>query len=339
MRKPFFSVIIPTCRGSEILNRCLVSLEKQNFPKDKFEIILISKNKLAIKNKRIKTIKIGPQINHAQARNIGVKKAGGEILAFCDDDCILPKNWLSTAARYFINKKADVIGGPVLPPTKSPFEYRIAGLLAGSRFSFGYAASKFRDVLPEKEANEADLILANTFLKKEAFEKIGGFSKDQVPCEENFLYSRLKKDGYKLLYVPRISCIHPAKPLFLPLAKKIYFYASGRGQLICRAPETFHLQYFIPSAFILSLASLAIFSFFSHLAYYLFLTIVFVYALLNFGNALYIFLNYEKNPLIFVVAPLATFIVHISYGLGFLKGFLRFLLGDRGPIKMPSNKY
>lgn len=335
-KEGFISVIIPTWRESKVLNLCLSSLLAQDYPQDKFEIILVSKENLAIKNKKTKVIKIEKKLNHAEARNIGVSKSQGEIIAFCDDDCILPKNWLSTAADYFIDKKADLIGGPVLPPPKTPFNYRLAGYLAGSRFTVGYAASKFRDVLPEKEANEADLILANTFIKREAFKKFGGFDKDQVPCEENFLYAKLKKNGYKLLYSPKLACVHPAKPIFLPWAKKIYFYATGRGQLIIRAPETFHPQYLVPSSFILFLPFLTALSLFSLLAFSYLLAIILVYSVLSLGNALYIYLKYERSLLIFIVAPIATFVVHVSYGLGFLNGLIRYLLGKREAVKMPS---
>jgi len=336
MKKPFISIVIPTWRESEVLNRCLSSLMAQDYPQDKFEIIVVSKDNLVIKNKKTKVIKIEKNLNHAEMRNIGVSKSRREIIAFCDDDCVLPKNWLSAGASYFIDKKADLIGGPVIPPQNTPFNYRLAGYLAGSRFTVGYAASKFRDVLPEKEANEADLILANTFIKRKVFKEFGGFDKDQVPCEENFLYAKLKNNGYKLLYSPKLACVHPAKPIFLPLAKKIYFYATGRGQLIIRAPETFHPQYFIPSSFIFSLFFLAVLSPLSLLASSYLLAIILVYSVLNLGNALYIYLKYERNPLFFIAAPMATFIVHVSYGLGFLNGLIRYLLGKREAVKMPS---
>lgn len=336
MKKSFISVIIPTWRENKVLTHCLSSLSAQDYPPDRFEIILVSKENLAIKNKKIKVIKIKKSTNHAQARNIGVAKAKGEIIAFCDDDCILPKNWLSTATVYFTKKKADLISGPVLPSEGAPFLQRLGGYLSGSRFTVGFAASRYRNLFPEKEANEFDLILANTFIKKGLFKKFGGFDKNQVPCEENFLYARLKKNGHKLLYVPKISCLHPSKSVILPWAKKIFFYASGRGAMIGRAPETFHPQYLIPSLFVLTCTTLLIFSFFSSFAYFCLLVILLIYLSLNLINAGYIFHRFEKNPLIFIIAPLTTFVVHVSYGLGFLKGLIRYLLGKKEAVKMPS---
>lgn len=335
MEKPYISIIIPTWRESKVLNRCLSSLLVQDYPQDKFEIILVSKENLAIKNKKTKAIKIENNLNHAEMRNIGVSKSRGEIIAFCDDDCVLPPNWLSTAAAYFTQNKADLIGGPAVPPKKAPFAYRIGGYLSGSRFTVGFAASRHRKLYPEKEANEFDLILANNFIRKGVFAKFGGFDKNQVPCEENFLYAKVKNNDYKLLYSPKIACLHPAKPIFLPWATKVFFYATGRGLLIARALETFHIQYLIPTFFIFSLPLLAILSPFSLLAFSYLLAIILVYTFLTLTNALYIFLKFEKNPTILVVAPIATFTIHGAYGLGFLNGFMRYLFGKKKAVKMP----
>lgn len=389
MKKPSFSIVIPSWRKSKILARCLSSLIKQNYPKNLFEIIIISKKKILNQNKkieapraksprnlrsgfstcdlkpecksaeaknplvsqllfsppksadisrrRIKLIKISKYINHAEARNIGVSYCRKEIIAFCDDDCVLRKNWLLNASEYFAKKKVDLISGPVIPFKKTPsFPKRVASYLAGSRFAVGFAAPRYRNLIPEQEANEFDLILANTFVRKEVFKKFGGFSKNQVPCEENFLYYRLKKRGSRLLYVPKIYCFHPTESIILPWARKIFFYAQGRGAMVCRAPETFHFQYIIPSLFTISIIILALISPFSLLANSFLLATVIVYLSLNLLNSAYIFLSYEQNPLVFLLAPLATFVNHLSYGIGFLCGFVRYLSGRKLAVRMPN---
>ncbi len=336
MKKPFISIIIPTWRKSKILTRCLNSLLAQDYPQKRFEIILASSKKINPVSKKVKTIRIAKNINHAEARNIGVGHAKGEIIAFCDDDCVLPKNWLSTAAKYFTKKKADLIGGPAIPPQKAPFSRRLAGYLAGSRFTVGFAASRHRTLFPEQEANEFNLILANILMTKSSFLQFGGFTKDQVPCEENLLFHRLKTNGRRLLYVPKIACLHPAKPIFFPWAQKVFFYASGRGAMILRAPETFHLQYLIPSLFILSLPALAILSPSSLLAFSYLLSIILVYTALTLINSFYIFLKFERNPAVLTLSPIATLIIHWAYGLGFLNGLIRHFIGKNQVAKMPS---
>jgi GT2 family glycosyltransferase len=336
MIKPFVSIVIPTWRTSKILSLCLESLYNQDYPKKNFEIILISPKSLNIHHTRVKTVKISKGLNHAEARNMGVSVSKGSIIAFCDDDCILPSNWLTSGVSYFKNNKIDLVGGPVTPPYNLSFKYRLGGYLSGSRFTVGFAASRYRPVDCIKKADESNLILANTFITKSAFISCGGFEKDQVPCEENSLCFKMKKKGYNLIYSPKVTCNHPAKPILFPWAKKVFFYATGRGQLLARTPATFKIQFVIPSLFIFSLCILIPLSFFWILPRIIFLSTILTYLMLNLANALKLYFVAENNLAIIMVAPIATFIIHIAYGLGFGYGFFRYLSGKHGASKMPS---
>ena len=45
--EPSVSIIIPTWRDPKVLDRCLKSLERMDYPPDKVEIILVAKEELA----------------------------------------------------------------------------------------------------------------------------------------------------------------------------------------------------------------------------------------------------------------------------------------------------
>ncbi len=338
MKKPFISVIIPTWRESEVLNCCLSSLLNQNYPSDRFEIILISKNHLFYKNPKIKVVKIGQSVNHALARNAGVRRASGEVIAFCDDDCTLPKKWLSYGSDFFRKETVGLIGGPLLQPKNQSFAFRLGGYLMASPFGTGLGGLRWRIGSKVKEASEIDLILANNMVRRKVFEKINGFDGHQVPCEENLLYHRVLSLGYKILYAPKLYVFHRSKPIFLPLTRKVFFYSTGRGIFVARFPQRFRLTYLLPSVFLaFLLASLPIFSF-SPNPYLvkLWQSLLFLYLFLALINSLYIFLKFEKNPLIFLFSPPGTFLIHTSYGLGFLNGYLSYLLKKRKAVRMPS---
>jgi len=343
---PFISFVIPTWRESKILKACLNSLLNQDYPKEKFEIILVSKKKLNVKKEGVQLLQIDEEINHAQARNIGVKKAKGELIAFIDDDCILPSDWLLKASRFFVKPNSlglrnanqiALIGGSALPPKDQSIRYRLGGYLSSSIFVIGFASSRHKCLSKIKEAREYELILANNLLRKDIFLNLGGFDPDQVPCEENDLYLRIKKAGYKLIYAPGIFVWHRAKPIFFPWAKKIFFYATGRGLLLARRPKNLRLRYIIPSTFLMGLFLLSVLSFFSKEFFYLLIGILFVYILGNIINAFYIFFKFEKNPLVLLFSPPATFLIHSSYGLGVLFGIYKYISGSfKGGIKMKS---
>lgn len=91
------SCIIPTYKRSDTLIRAIESVLKQTYtnievivvddnePNDSFSIE--SKNKVkAIKDNRIRFIQQDQHINGAVARNVGIKNAKGEYIAFLDDD-------------------------------------------------------------------------------------------------------------------------------------------------------------------------------------------------------------------------------------------------------------
>ena len=335
--KPFVSIIISTWRESRILNRCLDSLAGQNYPKEKLEIILIFKEKPQIDSFStggIKNLSLVGNFNCAEARNIGVKLSHGEIIAFIDDDCVAPDNWLSKAVKFFKDEGVGLIGGPALPFKNEPFPYRLGGYLSESFFVTGFLGNRYKIVPGPGESNDYDLILANNFVRKTTFQEIGGFDKDQVPADDYDLYFRIKASGKKNLYAPEIFVWHRAKPIFLPWAGKTFYYAIGRGLLMARNLKTVKIIFFLPTFFVLSfISSGIIFLIFKGLVYP-FLLLIFIYGLWNIANAFYIFFKFEKNPLVFLYSPLAVFLIHFSYGLGVLVGFYKFISGGyKGGIR------
>lgn len=101
-----FSVVLATSSGrSETLRQCLESIFANDYPSELFEVIVIDSG---IDEKGLQVIEgfkrqheslkfyspgwgnVGP----AKARNLGIKKAQNEIVAFTDDDCSVPPDWL-----------------------------------------------------------------------------------------------------------------------------------------------------------------------------------------------------------------------------------------------------
>jgi glycosyltransferase involved in cell wall biosynthesis len=89
----FISVIIPTI-GRKSIDQCLESLKSQSRKPD--EIIVLKDE-----HKR----------GAAYVRNRAIEKAKGSLIAFTDDDCILPKNWLESLLTILVEYKADAVGG------------------------------------------------------------------------------------------------------------------------------------------------------------------------------------------------------------------------------------
>lgn len=97
-KKDLVSVIIPTYRRSEMLNRAITSVLKQTHKE--VEVIVVNDNVsrtdeyslalykeiASINNEKVILVEQEKHINGAAARNVGIHVAKGEYIAFLDDD-------------------------------------------------------------------------------------------------------------------------------------------------------------------------------------------------------------------------------------------------------------
>lgn len=109
------SVVVPTYNSSDTLERCLESIQKQNYPF--YEIIVVDNYST---DSTIETAKkngaetISRRGNAASARNVGIAKSSGEYLLFLDSDQTVSKTLLCECVS--ICEKLDV-GIIVVPET------------------------------------------------------------------------------------------------------------------------------------------------------------------------------------------------------------------------------
>jgi glycosyltransferase involved in cell wall biosynthesis len=114
------SLIIPVFNEEKYITLCLESLEKQIEKPN--EIIIVDNNctdntiNIVKKYKKILPIKIVKEKKKGVvfAKNKGFSKAKGDILARCDADSILPKNWIKKIKEDFSKNKIDGLTGPII---------------------------------------------------------------------------------------------------------------------------------------------------------------------------------------------------------------------------------
>ncbi len=124
--KPKISVIIVTFNRRPLLKSCLESILHQESYKD-YEIIVIDNGSTdgtdnlveATFKESVKYIRNSGRIPLNTCKNLGIQNASGEIIAFIDDDCIAPNNWLDTIEKSIADY--DFIGGAVLPILNTRF--------------------------------------------------------------------------------------------------------------------------------------------------------------------------------------------------------------------------
>src|SRR3989338_8907553 len=112
-----FSIVVPTYNRKDKVMECIESLERLDYPKRKFEVIIMDDGSAdgTFHLLRKRKSKIVLRVFHSQhrgpaaARNIGIRKSRFEIVAFTDDDCTVPKNWLKRLAEVY-RKHGEIAG-------------------------------------------------------------------------------------------------------------------------------------------------------------------------------------------------------------------------------------
>ena len=100
------SVIVPCFNAAGTLERCIEGLLEQQLPNSTIEILVIDNNSrddtVAIaKRHPTVTLLCEPIQGAYAARNAGLRRAKGEILAFIDPDCVPGSGWLNELTRPF----------------------------------------------------------------------------------------------------------------------------------------------------------------------------------------------------------------------------------------------
>jgi glycosyltransferase involved in cell wall biosynthesis len=167
-----FTIVIPTRNRPASLERCLAALERLDYPRNSFEVVVVDDGSTASLDAAIarargtmdvrllSTTHAGP----AAARNAGAAIAQNRFLAFTDDDCLPSAGWLSALARELERDPNALVGGSTL------------NALAQNRFSaasqdlVSYLYDYYNHAKPRFFCSN------NLALAKEAFHAIQGFN-------------------------------------------------------------------------------------------------------------------------------------------------------------------
>src|SRR2546430_8349845 len=120
---PPITVVVCTRERPEALARCLDSLLAQEYPR--FRVLVVDNAPVSDATRQVVEkaawdgpveYLVEPRPGLAHARNRAVAAAGGEILAWLDDDEVADRYWLSEVARALADHPgADVVSGVIVP--------------------------------------------------------------------------------------------------------------------------------------------------------------------------------------------------------------------------------
>lgn len=323
-REPFVTIVIACPGRSWMLDECLDAIGEQTYRN--YETIVLPDEDFAKDGAAARSwLRVVPtgKVRPAEKRNIGIREARGEIVAFIDDDAYPDPHWLEYAVKYFGSDGIGAVGGPGITPPGDGFMAKVGGrvydnLLVSGNYRYRYKAGGVR-------RDVDDYPSCNLFVRTSILREIGGYRTDFWPGEDTLLCKDIIDSGHRIVYDPWVVVCHHRRPLFGPHLRQLGRYAFHRGYFVRRYPSnSAHFSYFVPSLFVVYLAAWAVLlavpqpdamPFWLFAAWNGFLSL----PLLTYF-ALVLVTTVSLNPLKWLLTACGVFATHVTYGLRFIQG-------------------
>jgi len=292
-----FSVIIALApsRNADVLE----SLHRVDYDKKRVEII----------------VKRG--LNPSENRNNGCGEASGEILAFIDDDAFVDKDLFKNAEKFFLqHPEIDLVGGPQLTPATDGFFAKTSGYVLESWFGTHAMSCRYKQCKENLDADETFITSANCFIRRKSFLKTSGFNPALYPGEDPEFFTRIKKEGLRLAYSPKLVVYHKRRSSLRGFCRQFYKYGKTRCLKEKLNQQKPGLLFLMPMLFVLYVVVGGIMGAFYSWA----LLPLLLYFLVDFIVSLWMGLHHgvHRIPLLFLL----FFLLHVGYGLGMIGYFL-----------------
>ena len=193
------SIIIPVLNNPQGLRRCIEALRGQGLA---FELIVVDNGSTdetcAVAELHADRVLICPKLTVGALRNQGAQVAKGQILVFTDSDQRPAEGWLASGLEALAREEsAGMVGARYHAPEGSSWVAKTLDL-----------QRRYSDVPGDIGWLEG----GNLFVKRAAFERVGGFRTDLVASEDVDLSFRVRKAGFRVICDPKIIIYHDGDP-------------------------------------------------------------------------------------------------------------------------------
>ena len=244
---PAVSVILPVLNEEPHLEESVSAILSQDYL-GIFEVILAlgpSRDRtdeiaqaLAAGDGRVKLV-ANPTGKTAVGLNLAVATSSNPIIVRVDGHAKIPNNYLSLAVEILRKSGAVNVGGVMAAEGVTNFEIAVARAM---RSPLGVGASRFHT---GGEAGEVDTVYLGAF-RREAITAVGGFDERYTRAQDWELNYRLRKNGGKIYFDPRLQVTYRPRPNLRKLAKQYFQYGRWRRVVSRSHSGTINLRYLAP---------------------------------------------------------------------------------------------
>lgn len=221
---PRFTIIVPVAHSPEDVDRCVTSMQKLDYPPDRFRVVLAECGIAPGLSHHLENLPpfdplelhafalppaegkpMGPHMNEYrvnEARNRAIERFPAEFFAFTEDDCVVPADWLRKIDGA-LNDGTGMLGGPdVLPENMSRFNQVVDAVLnsfLGTAGMRGGGKVPPEQYYPHKE---------NMVVPSGILDRVGTFPEENFFGGEMEMADRIRRAGYGVDYMEDNPVVH-----------------------------------------------------------------------------------------------------------------------------------
>jgi len=319
--QPRVTIAMPAFNEEHFIETCIASVQAQDYPAELIEILVADGRstdrtreilaRLSAEDPRIKMVDNPARI---QAAGLGliVKQATGDVIVRMDVHAEYAPDYVRTCVETLERTGADNVGGAQRARAKTAFQRALVAAL-DSPLGVGNARYRHAD-----EEGFVDTVFLGTFRRK-VFETVGLWDPGAVTNEDAELNQRILDGGGQIFLSRDIVVHYYPRDSFRKLAKQYFRYGQGRARTLVKLGRFPTLRPVLPFMMVAGGALLAAIPPLWPVG----AAAAATYALATGAEAVRVGhkLGAAAVPTVWAIFP----VLHVSHGLGFAAGLLRYL--------------
>ncbi len=320
------SLCVVALNEENFLPRLLADLERQTYPHELTEIVLIDglstdgtkaiMQEFAEKNTTFFGVQVldNPKKIQAAGWNVAIENAKGDVIIRIDAHTEIPAEF--TEKNMALQEKGEYVTGGIRPCLiENPTPWKET-LLEVENSLFGSSIGANR------KGNNVGYVktMFHAAYRKEVFEKVGGFNEKLLRTEDNEMHYRIRKAGYKLYCDSSIVSYQYARSNLKRMMKQKYGNGFWIGETLKVCPGCISLYHLIPFAFILGIIFTTVLACFG--IWQVAAIMWGAYLLFGLFGVTCTVINKKANRWTFMM-PFLFLLLHVSYGIGTAVGLVK----------------
>jgi GT2 family glycosyltransferase len=211
---PTVSVLVLNRNGREHLPVCLTSLEKQTYPRNRFEIVLVDNGStdgslklVRIGYPRVRLVRFDRNLGFSAPYNAAIRECDSQFVAVLNNDTRVAPDWIGELVSAAERHNAAAVASKILNWTGETIDF--AG---GVTSIFGHSWQADCGQPATREYDEKPLLspcAGSALFVREAFLEAGGFDEDFFAYFEDVdLGWRLNLFGQRIVFAPMAVTYH-----------------------------------------------------------------------------------------------------------------------------------